>query len=388
MTGRFVFRILGRRGRPGVLGLAARVAGAAFAFVGSRPAAAQSEPEALPLGDGLRAIYYQGVAFNQMAGQRVDRAIDFDWSFRAPQAGYPAGHFSVRWTGYLYAPLTGTYTFRIITDDGMRVWVGGRLLLDEWRPQPPLTATGWLALRAGHYYPVRIEYFQEERMGRAFLGWDLPGDPPAFSADAILPADGRNTAPPAPRPIDQGYLFTYLPAPPKAWPVSRPAGPPKAVAALRGAGRLAPKRGRSPRPASAAGFSSTLRRPARPPAPAADLNAAAKGTTLPLPQLYFVQSTATLHVNSRPELERLAVRLRAAPAMRLEIAGHTDNVGDSARNVLLSYQRAAVVRAYLIGHGIDSARVTARGYGGARPIADNADPHQRPRNRRVEIIVR
>ena len=123
-------------------------------------------------------------------------------------------------------------------------------------------------------------------------------------------------------------------------------------------------------------------------APLADLNAVARGTVLPLERLYFVQSTALLRVDSRPELDRLATRLREAPAVQVEIAGHTDNVGDSTKNVRLSQQRATVVRAYLLGHGIDSARVTARGYGGTRPVADNRDPEQRPRNRRVEIIIR
>ncbi|WP_311181763.1 OmpA family protein [Hymenobacter volaticus] len=53
----------------------------------------------------------------------------------------------------------------------------------------------------------------------------------------------------------------------------------------------------------------------------------------------------------------------------------------------LSEQRAQVVRRYLVQQGIDSARLVARGYGGTRPVADNRDPQQRARNRRVEVVV-
>ena len=112
-----------------------------------------------------------------------------------------------------------------------------------------------------------------------------------------------------------------------------------------------------------------------------------RGTTVTLPNLYFTQSTASLLPTSRPVLNSLARTLRAQPALRLEIAGHTDNVGEPALNLHLSEKRAQVVRRYLVQQGIDSARLLARGYGGTRPVADNHDPQQRKRNRRVEVVV-
>jgi outer membrane protein OmpA-like peptidoglycan-associated protein len=118
-----------------------------------------------------------------------------------------------------------------------------------------------------------------------------------------------------------------------------------------------------------------------------DLAALSRGAAVTLPNLYFTQSTASLLPTSRPMLNALARRLREQPRLRLEIAGHTDNVGEPALNLRLSEQRARVVRQYLVQQGIDSARLTARGYGGTRPVADNRDPRQRPRNRRVEVVV-
>jgi outer membrane protein OmpA-like peptidoglycan-associated protein len=128
--------------------------------------------------------------------------------------------------------------------------------------------------------------------------------------------------------------------------------------------------------------------PASIPAPLPILAALPRGTVVALPSLYFTQSTASLLPASRPTLTALVQALRQRPALRLEIAGHTDNVGKADQNLRLSQQRAQVVRRYLVQQGIDSLRLTARGYGGTRPVADNRDPQQRPRNRRVEVVVR
>ncbi|HEX8658040.1 MAG TPA: PA14 domain-containing protein [Hymenobacter sp.] len=345
------------------------------------PVMGQSSAAALPLGDGLAAVYYEGMEFNKVVAKRIDPTIDFDWSFRAPQKGYPFSRFSVRWVGFVYAPVTGRYTIRTISDDGIRVWIDGHLLIDEWRPQPPLVASGQVTLRSGRYYAVRVDYFQADRIGRAFLGWDLPGDPPAFTAEDIY-SNGQMIKARKPRPLDPSYFFTRrpaVPAPVSAQPLAKPMPTPvsrKKVTPLPVRARVRPKPTPPVPPA------------ARPVAPSADLNALTTGTTLSLERLYFVQSTAQLRVDSHPELERLVTRLREAPAVLFEIAGHTDNVGDSMKNVQLSQQRATVVRTYLIKHGIDSARVTARGYGGTRPVADNRDPMQRSRNRRVEVVIR
>ena len=81
----------------------------------------------------------------------------------------------------------------------------------------------------------------------------------------------------------------------------------------------------------------------------------------------------------------VAAALRADPSIRVEVAGHTDNVGRRAANQTLSEARARTVRDYLIGSGIAAERVTARGYGMAQPIASNATPEGRAQNRRVEL---
>ncbi len=79
--------------------------------------------------------------------------------------------------------------------------------------------------------------------------------------------------------------------------------------------------------------------------------------------------------------------LRANPHMRVRVEGHTDNAGNPRDNLRLSRARAASVRRFLIEHGASPRQVRSRGYGEARPIASNATPRGRFRNRRVEFHI-
>jgi OOP family OmpA-OmpF porin len=79
--------------------------------------------------------------------------------------------------------------------------------------------------------------------------------------------------------------------------------------------------------------------------------------------------------------------LKQDETLRLEVQGHTDNVGQAAANLTLSQQRATAVRDYLLKiGGIAAARLTAAGYGDTRPVAPNTTDEGRAQNRRVEIV--
>ncbi len=124
-------------------------------------------------------------------------------------------------------------------------------------------------------------------------------------------------------------------------------------------------------------------RPVRRAVPAALGPARATPPPLPevLPTVLFRLSTAELLPDAWPALNELAARLRARPALHLQIGGHTDRIGDAAKNRLLSEQRAQAVRAYLVQAGIAETRLQAVGFGDTRPRYRTPDP----RNRRVEI---
>lgn len=99
----------------------------------------------------------------------------------------------------------------------------------------------------------------------------------------------------------------------------------------------------------------------------------------------FESERSDLLPSSLPILDRAVQALRDAATAQLEIAGYTDNSGDVQRNLELSQKRADAVKAYLVGKGIAATRLTSRGYGQDNPIADNATPEGREKNRRVEF---
>ena len=298
---------------------------------------------------GLAATYYNGENFEEAVVERTDPQLDFEWHSRPPATGINKEHFSVRWTGFLEAPATGLYILHLTVDDGVRVWIGNRLLLESWRSQYVTDGQVRVRLEAGKVYALRVEYYQNALESRLVLGWERPD----VSMEDFF--SGQPTF----EPIPTRYLWAALPLP---------------LSEIREAGNPA-------LPVARAVVS-----PDTLPVRLEGLARLAKGQRLTLPNLYFTQSTADLLPASRPVLNALARRLREQPTLRLEIAGHTDNVGEAALNLRLSRQRARVVRQYLVQQGIDSVRLLARGYGGTRPVADNRDPQQRPRNRRVEVV--
>jgi len=79
--------------------------------------------------------------------------------------------------------------------------------------------------------------------------------------------------------------------------------------------------------------------------------------------------------------------LRQDPSLRVEVAGHTDNVGTPASNLTLSQRRAQAVLSYLSGHGVPAARLRAKGYGATKPLATNDSEAHRAQNRRIELRV-
>lgn len=102
--------------------------------------------------------------------------------------------------------------------------------------------------------------------------------------------------------------------------------------------------------------------------------------------LNFDTGSATLQPTSNTQLDQIAAMLKGAPALNVEIGGHTDNVGNAAANQKLSEARAAAVAAALTTRGIPGGRITAVGYGQTVPIADNRTEDGRAKNRRVELV--
>ncbi len=106
-----------------------------------------------------------------------------------------------------------------------------------------------------------------------------------------------------------------------------------------------------------------------------------------LKNIFFDTDKYELKPASTTEFEKLLELLKKNPKMKIEISGHTDNVGDAKYNQVLSENRAKAVYNYLINHGITAERLTYKGYGKTVPIDTNDTEAGRANNRRTEFKV-
>ena len=116
-----------------------------------------------------------------------------------------------------------------------------------------------------------------------------------------------------------------------------------------------------------------------------------QGCSLPkvinLKGVNFDNDKDTLRPDAIAVLDEAAATLKRYPGMKVEVAGHTDNRSSDAHNLDLSQRRAKAVMDYFVGKGVEAARLSAKGYGEAEPIADNGKAEGRAQNRRVELRV-
>ena len=112
-----------------------------------------------------------------------------------------------------------------------------------------------------------------------------------------------------------------------------------------------------------------------------------RGIVLTLGDVLFTSGRADLKAGAESNLDRLVTFLSQNPDRKVEIEGHTDNVGSDDYNQGLSQRRADSVRSFLMQQGINSVRIVASGKGEQRPVADNDSEGGRQQNRRVEVII-
>jgi outer membrane protein OmpA-like peptidoglycan-associated protein len=111
------------------------------------------------------------------------------------------------------------------------------------------------------------------------------------------------------------------------------------------------------------------------------------GESLRLNNVFFEQGRPLLMAESYPELNRLVLIMNEHPSMVIELSGHTDNQGNPSGLMVLSQDRVAAVKKYLVEHGIAARRIVGKGYGGSRPLVKNDSEESRKMNRRVEFKI-
>jgi alpha-D-xyloside xylohydrolase len=123
---------------------------------------------------GLTARYYRGDNFEQPVRTNVEAQVDFDWS-DTPPAGLPHDDYSVRWTGFVEAKKTADYTFVATADDGVRLWIDGREVINDWQVRGAETFTAKVHFEAGSRHRIRLEYFQNHGGAVVQLAWQIAG---------------------------------------------------------------------------------------------------------------------------------------------------------------------------------------------------------------------
>jgi len=156
-------------------------------------------------GNGLLGSYYSNTSLSGSAVTRVDSTVNFDWGTNAPIAGVPADNFSVRWTGQVQPQYSETYTFYTTGDDGIRLWVNGVQLVNNWVDQSPTEKSGTIQLTANQQYTIQMEQYDHTGGAMAKLSWSSASTPKAIIPQSQLYA----ASPPVNGGSGDGLLGQY-----------------------------------------------------------------------------------------------------------------------------------------------------------------------------------
>ncbi len=330
--------------------------------------------------NGLKAAYYDGANFDRFVAEKYVENIDEHWNRTPPVAGIDPHSCSIRWTGKLKPEKSGNYKFSARVDDGIRVWIGDRLIIDQWELNDVGVFQSSLDLVANQEYKIRIEYFNALIEGEVRLLWKIPRDELSWY-ERIFGEDHSHTViapkyfflPDEPDPnkddavasinIEETNTSTTeevkISKPKKEKPVKKKQKNKVALQPTKNKQLEVPK-----------------------------VTVTAKEAEKFIPKnIAFEKSKIVILESSLNELNTFAKFMLDHPKINVVIEGHTDPVGDAKMNLELSKQRAYKVANYLVEKGIDNKRIKAKGFGGSRPLVMPKKGSYHPANRRVVFIL-
>ena len=133
---------------------------------------------------GIRGSYYKGTNFEKLAVERRDSKIDVP-DRRFPYPDGTQDNISCRWTGSIRIEKPGKYTFYSASDDGQRLWVAGKQLINDWNSHGVVEMKGSIDLEPG-VYPIKVEFFQGVGGASITVSWEGPGFKKLLLTDAVL----------------------------------------------------------------------------------------------------------------------------------------------------------------------------------------------------------
>ncbi|HBD09077.1 MAG TPA: beta-1,3-glucosyltransferase, partial [Syntrophobacteraceae bacterium] len=144
---------------------------------------------------GLRGEYYDNTTFSGTPGfVRTDSMVHFTWAMGSPDKAIANDHFSVRWTGKLVPPVTGKYRIGTSTDDGVRLWIDGRLVIEKWFDRGATLDFITMRLEAGREYTIRMDYYENSGWAYASLVWQHLDDNNPLRESAVAAARNSDVA--------------------------------------------------------------------------------------------------------------------------------------------------------------------------------------------------
>ncbi|MEI7663104.1 MAG: glycoside hydrolase family 3 C-terminal domain-containing protein, partial [Bacteroidota bacterium] len=148
-------------------------------------------------GKGLKGEYFNNMKLEGAAVvTRVDSVIDFNWEDNSPAPAIGKDGFSVRWTGYLMPTVTRKYTLYTSSDDGVRLYIDGKLLINNWTDHGATLDSATIDLASGKSYNLRVEYYENGGSAQVLVGWDLPVEKMLNSmiSEAVMAARSSDVA--------------------------------------------------------------------------------------------------------------------------------------------------------------------------------------------------
>ncbi len=133
-------------------------------------------------GTGLTARYYYTKDLSGSYIQRIDSCINFNWGYGSPDRTMLGDTFSVQWVGQIEPLYSEDYTFYTKSDDGVRLWLNGKLLIDNWTAHSAAEDNATISLKAGQKYDIKLQYFEATGSSLISLSWSSKSQ-----AKAIIP---------------------------------------------------------------------------------------------------------------------------------------------------------------------------------------------------------
>ncbi len=329
---------------------------------------------------GLYGEYYDGQNFERLIATRTDQTIDFTWYNEAPFDGMHPEIYSIRWTGKIKPPRDGSYEFSAAVDDGIRVWVDDKLIIENWQLNDMANINSSIKLKGGVVYNLKVEYFNAMREGEIKLYWEMPPEEDRSWWQALMSSTETElisseyfSLPPNSEMNNEKLFEDETMASISSEPIAPPIK--KNTKIAKSIKKKAPAKREEP--------AKTVAKTVEPKAAIPEKAAASY-----LPKtVKFNRKESKILESSYDELNKLAQFLLNKPQLILRIEGHTDNVGDAEKNLELSKRRAFAIARYLVKKDVPAKRIKAQGFGGSKPLFKSENGVYHPENRRVDFIL-